>query len=72
MIVMNKEEIKDNMYALYEVYSQYKLLYNFYQKYKSIKNEEDIRERIEYLKKNPKCKQRTELERLLRLLGEVE
>ena len=52
---MNQNNIKDNMYALYEVYNQYKLLYNFYQKYKSIKNEEDIRERIEYLKKNPKC-----------------
>ena len=26
------------MYALYEVYNQYKLLYNFYQKYKSIRN----------------------------------
>ena len=39
---MNKDNIKDNMYALYEVYNQYKLLYNFYQKYKSIKNEEDL------------------------------
>ena len=69
---MNKDSIKDNMYALYEVYNQYKLLYNFYQKYKSIKNEEDIRERIEYLKKNPACKQRTEIEALLWLLNEVE
>lgn len=69
---MNKDSIKDNMYALYEVYNQYKLLYNFYQKYKSIKNEEDIRERIEYLKKNPTCKQRTEIETLLWLLNEVE
>ena len=25
---MNHDNIKDNMYALYEVYSQYKLLYN--------------------------------------------
>lgn len=69
---MNQNNIKDNMYALYEVYNQYKLLYNFYQKYKSIKNEEDIRERIEYLKKNPKCKQKTEIETLLWLLNEVE
>ena len=69
---MNKDSIKDNMYALYEVYNQYKLLYNFYQKYKSIKNEEDIRERIEYLKQNPKCSMRTELETLLWLLNEVE
>lgn len=69
---MNKDNIKDNLYSLYEVYNQHKLLYNFYQKYKSIKNEEDIRERIDYLKKNPKCKQRTELETLLWLLNEVE
>lgn len=69
---MNKDNIKDNMYALYEVYNQYKLLYAFYQKYKSIRNEEDIRERIEYLKKNPKCKQRDEINTLLWLLNEVE
>ncbi len=68
----NKDNIKDNMYALYEVYNQYKLLYNFYQKYKSIRNEKDIRERMEYLKKNPKCKQKTEIETLLWLLNEVE
>ena len=70
--MMNQNNIKDNMYALYEVYSQYKLLYKFYQKYKKIKNEEDIRERIDYLKKNPKCKMRTELETLLWILNEVE
>lgn len=68
----NKDNIKDNMYALYEVYNQYKLLYNFYQKYKSIRNEKDIRERMEYLKKNQKCKQKTEIETLLWLLNEVE
>lgn len=68
----NKDSIKDNMYALYEMYNQYKLLYNFYQKYKSIKNEEDIKERIEYLKKNPKCNQRSEIECLLWVIGEVE
>ena len=69
---MNQNNIKDNKYALYEVYNQYKLLYAFYQKYKSIKNEEDIKERIEYLKKNPKCKQRSEIECLLWILNEVE
>ena len=40
---MNQNNIKDNKYALYEVYNQYKLLYAFYQKYKSIKNEEYIK-----------------------------
>lgn len=64
-------EIKENLYDLYSVYSQYKLLFQFWKKYKNIKNEEDIRERIEYLKKN-KLKQRNELETLLWVLNEVE
>ena len=68
---MNKDSIKDNMYALYDVYNQYKLLYNFYQKYKSIKNEEDIRERIEYLRKNTKCSMRDEVSNLLWVIGEI-
>ena len=55
---MEKEEkIKDNLYDLYSVYSQYKLLYNFYQK-------------LKYLKVNPNLKQRTELETLIWILGE--
>lgn len=69
---MNKDNIKDNLYALYEVYSQYKLLYAFYQENKDIKNAEEVKERIEYLKKNPKCKQKSEIECLLWLLNEVE
>ena len=40
--------------------------------FKNIKNEEDVLERIEYLKKNPKVKQRTELETLLWIINEVE
>lgn len=69
---MSKDNIKDNLYALYEVYSQYKLLYAFYQENKNIKSAEEVKERIEYLKKNPKCKQKTEIECLLWILGEVE
>lgn len=69
---MSKDNIKDNLYALYEVYSQYKLLYAFYQENKDIKSANDIKDRIEYLKKNPKCKQKTEIECLLWILGEVE
>lgn len=69
---MNKDNIKDNLYALYEVYSQYKLLYAFYQENKDIKSANDIKDRIEYLRKNPKCKQKTEIECLLWILGEVE
>lgn len=69
---MSNIVIKDNMYALYDVYAQYKALFEHYQKYKKIKNEEDIRNRIEYLKKNPNIKQRTEIETLLWMLNEVE
>lgn len=68
---MSKDNIKDNLYALYEVYSQYKLLYAFYQENKNIKNAEEVKERIEYLRKNPKCKQKTEIECLLWFLNEV-
>ena len=64
--------IKDNLYDLYSSYHQHKQLFEFYQKFKNIKNEEDVRERIEYLKKNPKVKQRTELETLLWIINEVE
>lgn len=69
---MSKDNIKDNLYALYEVYSQYKLLYAFYQENKDIKSANDIKDRIEYLRKNPKCRQKTEIECLLWILGEVE
>lgn len=66
-----KDKINDNLYALYDFYNQYKLLFAFWKKYQKVKNEDDIRERIEYLK-NPNVKQRSELECLLWLLDEVE
>lgn len=64
--------IKYNLYDLYASYRQHKELFEFWKKYRNIKNEDDIRERIEYLKKNPKCKMRTEFETLLWLMNEVE
>lgn len=70
--VSRKGEIKDNLYSLYDHYKQHKLLYAFYQKYKDIKNEDDILERIEYLKKNPEVKQKTELETLLWCIDELD
>lgn len=69
---MNKNKIKNDLTALFTVYGQYKLLLEFWEKYQNIKNEDDVRERLEYLKKNPQVKQRTELECLLWLLGKVE
>jgi len=62
------DEIKNNLYDLYSVYNQYKLLYSFYNQNKSMKTREQISERIEYIKKN-KIKQRNELETLLWVIG---
>lgn len=67
---MNKE-IKDNLYDLYASYSQHKALFEYYQDNKSMRSKEEILERIEYLKKNPKITQRTELETLLWIMNEV-
>jgi len=64
-------QIKDNLYDLYASYNQHKELFNFWKKYKKIKNEDEIRERIEYLRKN-KIKQRDELSALLWVLNEVD
>lgn len=66
------DEIQDNLKPLYRCYSQYKLLYDYYQDNKSMRSKEEIKERIEYLKNNPKINQRSELECLLWLLKEVE
>ena len=66
------DKIQDNLKPLYSCYAQYKLLFDFYQGNKSMRSKEEILERIEYLKKNPKINQRNELETLLWLLNEVE
>ena len=66
------DKIQDNLKPLYNCYSQYKMLYDYYQGNKSMRSKEEIQERIEYLKKNPKINQRNELETLLWLLNEVE
>lgn len=66
------DKIQDNLRPLYNCYSQYKMLYDYYQDNKSMRSKEEIQERIEYLKKNPKITQRTELETLLWLVSEVE
>ncbi len=62
---MEKTGIKDNLYDLYSVYSQYKLLYEFYQQFKDTRSFKEILERIEYLKANPLIKGKTELETLM-------
>lgn len=64
-------EIKDNLYDLYASYRQHKQLFEFWKKYQKIKNEDDIRERMEYIKKN-NVKQRSEIETLAWILNEVD
>ena len=52
------DKIQDNLKPLYSCYAQYKMLYDYYQDNKSMRSKEEIKERIEYLKKNPKCNQK--------------
>lgn len=69
---MDRNKINDNLYDMWNLVNQHKKLFEFWKKYQNIKNEDDIRNRLEYLKKNPEIKQRTEIETLLWLLNEVE
>lgn len=66
------DNIQDNLRPLYNCYAQYKMLFDYYQDNKTMRSKEEIKERIEYLKNNPKISQRTELETLLWLVSEVE
>lgn len=65
------EIIKDNLYDLYSVYNQHKLLFNYYHANKDMKTKQEIEERIEYLKKY-KVKQRDEISTLLWVLGKID
>lgn len=69
---MDRNKINDNLYDMWNLVNQHKKLFEFWKKYQNMKNEDDIRNRLEYLKKNPGIKQRTEIETLLWLLNEVE
>lgn len=65
------KEIKDNLYDLYALYRQHKALFEFWQSFQGMKSVDDIKERIEYIKKH-KIKQRNELETLLWVIGEID
>lgn len=65
------EDIKENLYDLYASYRQHKQLFEFYTQHKNIKGEQEIRDRIDYIKKH-KIKPRNELETLLWVLGELD
>lgn len=58
------DKIKDSLRPLYDCYAQYKMLFEYYQNNRNRRSIEEVKERIEYLKKN-NCKERTELETLL-------
>ena len=63
------DEIKDNLYDLYASYRHHKQLFDYWQNHKTLKSEDEIRERIDYIIKN-KIAQRDEITTLLWVLGE--
>ena len=65
------DEIKDNLYDLYASYRHHKQLFDYWQNHKTLKSEDEIRERIDYIIKN-KIAQRDEISTLLWVLGEKE
>lgn len=65
----DKNKIKDNLYDLYAMYNQYKLLFNFWKQNQSMKTRDEIMDRFNYIKKN-KINQRNELETLMWVIGE--
>ena len=65
-----KGDIKDNLYDLYASYNQHKKLFEFWQAFQGMKNVNEIKERIQYIKKY-KVKQRNELETLLWVINEM-
>ena len=68
---MDNDIIKDNLFDLYASYRHHKQLFEFYKDHKNIKGKQQIKERIDYIKKN-KINQRNELETLLWVLGEID
>ncbi|MBQ7030818.1 MAG: hypothetical protein IJN13_00405 [Bacilli bacterium] len=70
----NDSEIVENLYPLWNMVTQYKLLYEYWKNNhsKKIKSEQEIRERLEYIKKNPNVKQLSEFETLLWILNDIE
>ena len=61
---LDNNKIKDNLYDLYAAYRQHKALYDFWKSFRGMKSVDEIKERIEYIKKN-KINQRNEIETLM-------
>ena len=65
---MNEKDV--NIYCLYELYKDYKFLYEFWKKFqnKRVVSDDELRERMEYILKN-KVKQRDEISTICWILG---
>lgn len=68
---MSKEVIKPSLYCLYELYKNYKYLYDFWERRQNerVISDQEMRDRIQYILKN-KVKQRDEISTLCWILGE--
>lgn len=67
--IIDKFNKEVNMYNMYGAYSDFKKLFEFYQDHKNFVGVDEIRKRIDYIKKYG-VKQRTEIETLHWILGE--
>lgn len=70
MVMLMNKEIKDSTSDLWRLVDQHKSLFEYYKQNKSMRTREEIKQRIEYIKKN-KISQRNELESLMWVLGIV-
>ena len=68
-MIKNKYGNEISMSSISNAYGDYRNLYNFYLEHKDIVSANEMRERIEYIKKYG-VKQRTEIETLCWVLGE--
>jgi hypothetical protein len=68
---MSKEVVKPNLYCLYELYRNYKYLYEFWERRQNqrVVSDQELRDRIQYILKN-KVKQRDEISTICWILGE--
>ncbi len=69
MKITNRQGKEINLYNLYDCYNDFKKLFEFYEKHKNIVDEEELRDRMDYILKNG-VKQRTEIETICWVLGE--
>ena len=69
IVIKDKFGKEVSMHSIGKAYGDYKELYYFYLDHKDMVGKEELRERLEYIKKNG-VKQRTEVETICWILGE--